>query len=113
RVITGGAQLGQGVETAMAQIAAEVLQVPVDRVRVTCGDTEQAPEGFGSFGSRTTVQAGSAVHGAALAVRDVLIRVAAELLESEPGDLVLGDGAVGVAGAPGATLTFAQLATAA
>lgn len=113
RVITGGAQLGQGVETAMAQIAAEVLQVPVDRVRVTCGDTEQAPEGFGSFGSRTTVQAGSAVHGAALAVRDVLTRIAAELLESEPGDLTLSDGAVGVAGAPGAALTFAQLATAA
>lgn len=113
RVITGAAQLGQGVETAMAQIAAEVLDVEVDRVRVTCGDTEQAPEGFGSFGSRTTVQAGSAVHGAARAVRDVLVRVAAELLEADPGDLELDGGSVRVAGLPDAVRTFAQLATAA
>lgn len=113
RVFTGGAQLGQGIETAMAQIAADVLGVGADQVFVECGDTEQSPEGFGSFGSRSTVQAGSAVHEAATTIRATMLRVAAELLEADAGDLVMEGGRVRVAGTPDRGLTFGQIATSA
>jgi aerobic carbon-monoxide dehydrogenase large subunit len=110
RVAMGGAQLGQGIETAMAQIAADVLSIEPGRVFVECGDSEQAPEGFGSFGSRSTLQGGSAVHGAAVTLRSTLLRVAADVLETDVRDLRLEDGRVHVVGMADAGLEFEQIA---
>ena len=69
RVYAGGTSLGQGIETVLAQIAADALGVPLSSVSVTLGDTELQPLGTGSWASRSTVVSGSAVHLAALAVK--------------------------------------------
>jgi carbon-monoxide dehydrogenase large subunit len=80
-VRAGVGSLGQGVETALGQIAAEELGVPLDRVTVRFHDTDDVASGFGSFASRSTTVAGNAV---ALAARE-LRRRAGELLEAEVG----------------------------
>jgi aerobic carbon-monoxide dehydrogenase large subunit len=69
-VVTGAASLGQGVETVMAQIAADALGVDYARVRVVHGRTDRIDRGYGSHASRTTVMTGSAVHVAASALRE-------------------------------------------
>src|SRR6202011_4109318 len=69
-VYVGSSALGQGVETIMAQIAADALEVPFDRVRIYHGSTHYLWEGFGSYGSRATVMGGCAVMAAASALLD-------------------------------------------
>jgi carbon-monoxide dehydrogenase large subunit len=64
-VYVGSSALGQGVETIMAQIAADALEVPFDRVRVYHGSTTYLENGFGSYGSRATVMGGGAIVKAA------------------------------------------------
>jgi carbon-monoxide dehydrogenase large subunit len=86
-VRAGVGSLGQGVETALAQIAAEELGVPLDRVTVRFHDTDDVASGFGSFASRSTTVAGNAV---ALAARE-LRRRAAELLEADVGTADAGE----------------------
>ena len=68
-VYVGSSAIGQGIETIMAQIAADTLEIPMDDVRVLHGSTNYLKEGFGSYGSRATVMGGSAV---VLAVEDML-----------------------------------------
>ncbi|MER5732490.1 xanthine dehydrogenase family protein molybdopterin-binding subunit [Streptomyces sp. NPDC002138] len=84
RVAMGGATVGQGIETVMAQIAADELAVPVGSVRVVLSDTDVLPDGGGTFGSRSTVVGGEAVRRAAVAVREKAVRVAAGLLDVPP-----------------------------
>jgi carbon-monoxide dehydrogenase large subunit len=64
-VTTGAASAGQGHETTFAQVAADALAVPLDRVRYLASDTERLPDGVGTFASRSAILAGSAVHQAA------------------------------------------------
>ncbi len=113
RVFSGGTSLGQGVETVLAQIAADALGADLASVSVVCGDTERQPFGMGSWASRTTVVAGNAVHAAAQAVRRRATQVAARMLEAAPDDLVVGDGLIGVRGDPAASVTLGQVARAA
>ncbi|HEY8045187.1 MAG TPA: xanthine dehydrogenase family protein molybdopterin-binding subunit [Streptosporangiaceae bacterium] len=111
-VYSGGTSLGQGIETVLAQIAADALGVHPDQVSVVNGDTERQPFGGGSWASRSTVVAGSAVHAAAGAVRERAAEVAARMLEAAPGDLVLTEGRISVRGDPGAAVTLAEVARA-
>ncbi len=111
-VFSGGTSLGQGIETVLAQIAADALGVHPDQVSVVNGDTERQPFGGGSWASRSTVVAGSAVHAAAGAVRDRAAEVAARMLEAAPGDLVSEPGRISVRGDPGAAVTLAEVAQA-
>src|SRR5262249_34019808 len=60
-VKVGSSAVGQGIETIMAQIAADALEVPLDRVKVLHGSTTLLPDGVGAFGSRSTVMGGSAI----------------------------------------------------
>jgi carbon-monoxide dehydrogenase large subunit/6-hydroxypseudooxynicotine dehydrogenase subunit gamma len=69
RVDAGGTSFGQGIETVLAQIAADALGVEPGAVSVTTGDTHAQPRGTGSWASRSTVMAGSAVYEAARTVR--------------------------------------------
>jgi aerobic carbon-monoxide dehydrogenase large subunit len=69
-VRAGVASLGQGIETALAQIAADELGVGVERVVVRHHDTDDVQTGFGSFASRSAVVAGNAVALAARALRE-------------------------------------------
>src|ERR671920_623877 len=76
RVITGGASLGQGIETVLAQIAADQLSVPPEEIEVLHTETDLLPDGVGSWASRSTVVGGSAVMCAAKATAERALRVA-------------------------------------
>ncbi len=113
-VRVGTSSHGQGHETAFAQIAAWVLGVPVERVRVLHSDTAAVPRGEGTFGSRSLQVGGTAVHEAASAVLAKARAVAAHLLEAAVEDVdLLPEGRVGVRGAPERSLTWEELAAAA
>jgi aerobic carbon-monoxide dehydrogenase large subunit len=112
-VYSGGTSVGQGIETVLAQIAADALGVEPAVVRVTTGDTAAQPFGAGSWASRSTVVGGSAVHQAAVAVRDRALQLAARILEAAEEDLEARDGAVMVRGDPAARVSLAEIAAAA
>lgn len=97
-VYTGAMPMGQGIKTALAQICAEQFSVPPDLVTVVAGDTSVIPYGQGGFASRQTITAGSAVHMAAVEVREKALKVAAHLLEASAADLEIVDGNVTVVG---------------
>ncbi|MCP4329304.1 MAG: xanthine dehydrogenase family protein [Alphaproteobacteria bacterium] len=99
-VATGTSAQGQGRETAFAQIAADVLAVPLDRIEVRHGDTATTPRGIGALASRSTAIGGGALVRAAEAVRDRGAAVAARLLQSSVAEIVACDGGFGVGGDP-------------
>ena len=109
RVHSGGTSLGQGIETALAQVVADELGVRVDAVDVVNGDTQLQPYGSGSWASRSTVVAGGAVRGAGRQVAQRLRELAARVLEVQVDDLELAEGHVRVRGVPTTTLGFADL----
>jgi CO/xanthine dehydrogenase Mo-binding subunit len=113
RVLAGGASSGQGIETVLAQIAAEVLGVDLGRIEVVHGDTDLIPDGVGSWSSRTTVIGGSAVLQAAQETAAKARRIGADLLEAAVEDVVLEEGRVFVAGSPGRSLSLGEIAAAA
>jgi aerobic carbon-monoxide dehydrogenase large subunit len=110
-VYTGATSLGQGHETTLAQVCAEVLGVPLDAIEVHHGDTRDLPYGQGTYASRFGVAA-RAVHDAASEVREQLLRLGAGLLEADPADVVLAGGRLGVKGAPDHGYSLADLARA-
>lgn len=79
-VRVGVSSLGQGVVTALTQIAADALGVGLDQVRITHDDSDVVPQGFGAFSSRSTVLAGNAI---ALAAQDLRHKAAQLLGEDE------------------------------
>jgi carbon-monoxide dehydrogenase large subunit len=109
-VATGLTTQGQGHETAFAQVAAEELGVPVERVTVVTGDTRRFKYAVGTFASRAAVMSGNAVAIAAGKVRAKALRIAGEALEADPGDLELADGMVRVKGAPGTEIALRTVA---
>lgn len=109
-VYTGACSQGQGHETAVAQIVADVLTVAPEHVTLVGGDTDGIPYGTGTFASRTAVVAGNAVAAAAHRVRERALEVAAHLLEASPPDLELSDGGVHVKGVSDPRLTLAAVA---
>ncbi len=110
-VHTGLTGMGQGIETTLAQLAADELGVPLDRVRVVLGDTAATPYSpIGSIASRSLAVGGGALVHAATALRDKLFAIAAHRLEVATGDLEIADGTVRVHGVPGASVDLAELA---
>ena len=96
----GSTPQGQGHETMAAQVAADRLGWPVDKIRVTAGDTKQVPFALLTAGSRSAVMVGNAAARAGTAMRKALFERASEVLEADVQDLVLEDGVIGVRGAP-------------
>jgi carbon-monoxide dehydrogenase large subunit len=90
----GVASLGQGVRTVLAQIAADELGVPIERVDVVHHDTDLVPQGFGAYASRATVIGGGAVLGAADDLWAKAFEAASERLEISPADLERAPGGV-------------------
>ncbi len=92
-VVTGGASLGQGFETVIAQVAADALGVDYQNCRVIHGQTDRIAYGIGAHASRATVMTASATHIAALNVRKKALEAAAELLQATPDalDVVAGE----------------------
>ena len=111
-VYSGAMPMGQGIETALAQICAEQFGVDPHTIAVVTGDTSAIPYGQGGFASRQTITAGSAVHLAAIDVREKVLKIAAHLLEASPGDIELRDGRAEVKGAPGSGVSLREVAEA-
>jgi carbon-monoxide dehydrogenase large subunit len=109
-VVTGVGTQGQGHYTSFAQIAAEVLGVPIEEVLVSTGDTGQFNWGTGTFASRGATVAGSAVYEAAVRVREKALKLAAEEMEVAEEDIELVNGYAQVKGAPHARVLLSDLA---
>jgi carbon-monoxide dehydrogenase large subunit len=112
-VYSGIAAVGQGIETTLAQVTADELNVAPEAVTVVHGDSAQVPFGVGGFASRGASVALPAALEAARKVRAKIVRVAATLLEAAAEDLVIEGGAVHVRGLPDRRVTFRELARAA
>jgi carbon-monoxide dehydrogenase large subunit len=93
-VYAGGSNVGQGVETVLAQIAADALQTSYSSIDIVLDDTERVAHGEGSYASRTTMMAGGAVWMAAGRLASLLVEAAAALTDRDERDLALSDGAV-------------------
>jgi CO/xanthine dehydrogenase Mo-binding subunit len=105
--------LGQGLKTVIAQIAAETLGVPLESVTIDTGDTDSAPHCMGTFASRATHRVGNAVIMAAQEARNALLEVAAEEMEAAAEDLIISDGEIWVRGSPERKTTVFDTALAA
>ena len=83
-VYSGAADIGQGSDTMLAQMAAEVLGQPMDNIKVISADTRTTPVDLGSYSSRVTFMAGNASRNAAIRMRRLLVEAACVLLEMPP-----------------------------
>jgi nicotinate dehydrogenase subunit B len=107
-VCTGKVELGQGIVTALRQIAAEELDLPLARVHMISGDTEKTPnEGFTS-GSQSIESGGVAVRLAGAEVRTILLDLAAKRLGVEASALAVADGVISTP--DGRKVSYAELA---
>lgn len=98
-VFTGKAELGQGILTALAQIAAEELDVGFDKIRMVSADTSQGPDEQYTFGSQSVEQSGGAIRAAGAEARGILLAAAArrfgvraEQLQVRSGTIIAADG---------------------
>jgi CO/xanthine dehydrogenase Mo-binding subunit len=108
---SGMAELGQGSDTALAQIAAEELGIRIEDVNAITGDTSTTPQCLGAWGSREVFIAGNAAKMAAAEIKQKLFDEASKILEAHVGDLVARDRKIYVTGSPEKAVTIAQLAT--
>jgi 4-hydroxybenzoyl-CoA reductase alpha subunit len=107
-LFSGASDLGQGSDTTLCQIASEVLGIDMERIKIFTADTEITPLDLGTYGSRVTFMAGNAVKKAALEVRDLLAKEAAEELEAAPEDIVFEGSRIFVAGSPQKGFSFTE-----
>ena len=101
---------GQGHETTLAQIAADALGVAPDRVEVIHGDTLTTPYSVGTWGSRGAVLGGGSVHQAAAQLREKLLAIAAQHLQTEPDRCELAEGHARRRDRPEAAIPISRLA---
>ncbi|HEY2509101.1 MAG TPA: xanthine dehydrogenase family protein molybdopterin-binding subunit [Streptosporangiaceae bacterium] len=114
-VYTGSSAHGQGHHTAWAMLVQDDLGIPMTDVTVVHGDTDLIPAGVGTYASRSLQLGGTAVHKAAVDVKDQARRLAADLLEASEADLELDTerGTWQVRGDPAASRSWAQVAASA
>jgi aerobic carbon-monoxide dehydrogenase large subunit len=114
-VRTGASAHGQGHHTTFAMIASDLTGIPLDRIEVRHGDTDDIPRGAGTGGSKSLQLGGSAVRFATLAAIESAKAHAAELLEARPDDIVLDAtrGCFHVVGVPAVASNWADVADAA
>ncbi len=112
-VIIGTGPSGQGHKTTWSQIVSSQLGIEIDDIRVSYGDTKDAPMMVGTFGSRSAAVDGAAAFEAAQKVRDKAAKIAAHLLEASDADIRFEDGSAHVAGSPDKSVTWAAISQAA
>src|SRR5438105_3471013 len=112
-VIIGSSPHGQGHETTYAQVASDVLGIPVEDIDVVHGDTAIGPMGMNTYGSRSTALDGNAVHLSAMKVQEKAKKIAAHLLEAAEADVVYENGKAFVKGTPSKSITIQEIAMAA
>jgi carbon-monoxide dehydrogenase large subunit len=104
----GSSSVGQGIETIFAQIAADALEIPLERIRILHGSTNYLAEGFGSYGSRATVMGGNAVLVASQNLLQKFRVAAAKRLDAVAEEMIVADG---IARSPdGRKITLAEIA---
>jgi CO/xanthine dehydrogenase Mo-binding subunit len=108
-LLTSSVEIGQGTMTSLAQIVAEEIGVPLERVSVTFPDTDVTPYDQSTSSSRTIFSMGNAAQQAAGQVRQQLLEIGSKVLEVSKDDLELHEGIVQVKGVPERTLTIPQL----
>lgn len=106
-VRSGNHSFGQGLETTIAQVACEWLKLPIDQVQVLMGDTGATPYSTGAYASRGMVMAGGAVSKACETLAARIKKHAAHLLQSQPEQIELRDGA---AFSGGSSVTYRDIA---
>jgi carbon-monoxide dehydrogenase large subunit len=110
-VLSGVMGMGQGIETTLAQIAADAFGLPIEAVNVVLGDTSMVPySSSGSIASRSIVVGGSALVRAGVKLRRKVLQIAAHQLEASEHDLEIVDGEVRVRGVPSAALPLGRVA---
>jgi len=107
-IFTGKIELGQGIGTALSQIAADELDVDLERIAVVSGDTALTPNEGQTAGSLSVEHSGTALRFACAEARDILVSAAAVKLGAPAADLRVRDGAV--AAPSGASVTYWDLA---
>lgn len=108
-VFTSKVDLGTGIETALAQIVAEELDVPFQRIRMDIGDTANTIDQAATVGSRTIERGGPQLRQAAAAAREALLKLASARLDSPVSRLSVHDGVVSVMGNSERNVTYASL----
>ncbi|HET6595783.1 MAG TPA: molybdopterin cofactor-binding domain-containing protein [Anaerolineales bacterium] len=106
---SGKVELGTGVRTALAQIVAEELDVPLERVRMVMGDTALTPDEGYTAGSMTISSSGTALRLAAAEARRAMLEMASERLDATLEELSVQEGAITVTHDPQRSLTYAEL----
>ena len=106
---SGKVELGTGVRTALAQIVAEELDLPLERVQMVMGDTERTPDEGYTAGSMTVSSSGSALRNAAALARRSLLEMAAERLDAGPEELTVQDGLISLIQHPERRITYEEL----
>jgi len=109
-VRTGSLSQGQGHETTFAQIVAERIGLPVEKITVIRGDTDVVPRGTGTYGSKSTQIGGVAVGQASEQLVERARQLAADELEASPEDIRFNQGRFEVVGSPSVGLGWVELA---
>lgn len=97
-VLIGAAEIGQGGDTVMVQVAAEALGIPTSRIRIRSEDSDISPIDLGAYSSRVTLMGGNAVKNAAVAVVEQMKPYAAALLGCQESQVAVGDAKMFVPG---------------
>ncbi len=108
-LLTSTTDMGQGAQTSLAQIVADQLALPFDRVTVTFPDTDFTPYDKSTSSSRSTFHMGKAAELAVGQIRGQLLQAGAKVLEARIEDLELNDSRLQVKGVPERSLTYPQL----
>lgn len=109
-VLLGTPGQGQGVHTTAAQVIADHLGVPFERINVISGDTGVVPHGTGVWASRSAVVTSGAAAAAARELRERLLAVAGHMLKADPADLEIKEGTVRVTGLPDISVGVEEVA---
>lgn len=107
-VLTGASDIGQGSDSVLTQIVAEVLGLNPGDIHLTSADTEITPPDMGTYSSRVTVAAGNAALSAANSAKKEIFEVVAEEWEANPEDLKAKDGKIFVDGSPDIFISFSE-----
>ena len=109
-IYSGSMSQGHGHKTSLAQIAADVLQIPIDSIDIVQGDTRQVQAGHGTFNSRSMAVGGSSVHVSSQRIVKKAKKIAAGMLEVDENDISYSAGRFSVPGTDIASVTFGSVA---
>ena len=108
--LTGKIEMGQGIITALVQIMADELNVPMEKIKMVMGDTELCPYDGGTWGSLTVRAFAPNMRKAAAEARGVLLELASNKLKVPATQLVVVDGVISDSNDPGKSVTYGELA---